>query len=174
MLSCANGILKVASHEADKDDCCWVESREGLEGPRTCCVHGVVCKCTSVMESGSPLVGRWRCQSHYALALNLHLKSLYNCLDVPINMVDLEGRLFTHSLLLRDRLICPVLKSFKKAVVFNWIQALEGLQRKKTVSHSCCDYFTFCCWLSWMQVCSSADAETLSRRVCATDQVLSA
>lgn len=120
--------------------------------------------CVSALQSWKVevlwLVGKWRCQSHCALALNLHVMSLYCCLDDHINFVDLEERPFTHLPLLPDLLICPVLKSLRRLWVFNGIQALGGLQRKKTVSHSSCDCFTFCCWLSWIQVCSSADAET--------------
>lgn len=92
-----------------QDDCCWVESSDGLEGPQTHSVHGVMSKCTSVMESGSPFFG-WQVKMSVTLwlALNLLVMSLYHCLDDHINFVDLEGKPFTHLLLLPDLLMYPV------------------------------------------------------------------
>lgn len=115
MLSCANWILKVASHEADRMIVAGWRAEMGWKG------HGhVVCmgSCVSALQSWKVevlwLVGRWRCQSHCAPALNLHLMSLYHCLDDHINIMDLEERLFTRSLLLPDLFMCPVLKSLRR------------------------------------------------------------
>lgn len=120
-----------------QDDCCWVKVRVGLEGPQACCMHGG-CVLMHVSHGKAKVLcldDRGRCPSPCPPALSLHLMSLYHCLDDQVNIMDLQERLFTRSLLLPDLSSSYVIK-FMKFVILNWIQALEVLQRKSAVSNS--------------------------------------